>query len=325
MTKKIVAVFCMLLMLSVIFLPVVAAQADKKVQNEDARLMRNVFDQKLNSDIQSNYGVSKVTYSETDLEDLVILLLKEQGIQITELDLSNLEKYTNDSNVILSGLINFKTKDDVQHGINVFSNIDIEKSSVEMLSREGANYNYIAMNKISENKKSIEYNIEQITVSSNDVKSFNYDISQPVAEFSQSLNRNVGLIDDFTEYLNTFTTRGRTVYPPSYPPPGIGATVVPRVQFSLLVDSIAVVGFISVFIPGGNVIGFMTGAIAMLDIFLRRGLNVDTDRTYARIWVVSPALLVTYSPPWPAIGAGVRSGNNPLLGHYMEITEYYVK
>ncbi|WNY24156.1 hypothetical protein MmiHf6_14850 [Methanimicrococcus hongohii] len=181
------------------------------------------------------------------------------------------------------------------------------------------------MNKISESEESIEYNIEQTFVNGNAVNSFSNVVSYATDTtiFEES---NLESADIFAENMNGISTRGHTVYPPSYPPPGIGATVASRVQFSLLVDASTVVGVIATFIPGANAIAFMSAAVSMLDIFLRRGLKIDTDRTYARIKIVSPALTSSYIAPWPAIGYGVRAfSNNPVLGYYMEITEYYVK
>ncbi|WNY24155.1 hypothetical protein MmiHf6_14840 [Methanimicrococcus hongohii] len=134
---KSMSVLFVMLMLSMVFVPIVSAQADQKIQ-EDAKLMQDVLDQKF-SDIQSKYTVSQIAYSETDLNDLenlVLLLLEEQGVQIKNLNLNDLEKYGSMDDIILAGSILFETEDNIVHTVDLFTHTDLSNGSIEMISKD---------------------------------------------------------------------------------------------------------------------------------------------------------------------------------------------
>lgn len=311
---KKMSVFLVLLILSSIFVPVAMANADKQVQ-EDTDFIRNVLGQK-SFDIQNKYGVSKLTYSESDfenLEHLVLIFLKEQNIYVTNLDIKNLVKYASKEHNILSGSISFEIEN-IKYDLDIFTHNDFENSFVEIYSKEGNNYKYLKVNKNASSEETVNYDVKQIIINNGISQSFYNKISYPVEN-----------IYDFSKHSDEgiFTTgKGTVVYPPSSPPPGIGATLVNRVQLSQLFDASAVASIIAAFIPGGEPIAIMSAAITLLDIFSRRGLNVDTDRTYVRIKTVSPPFTGVYIAPWPAVGVGVAI--NIFFGCYLEVTEYYI-
>ena len=304
---KLTSILFALIMLGAIFLPVAVAQADRQIQS-DVRVIESVLEQRLSSGIENMYGVSLTVYSESDLielESLVVLLLQDQCIQITNLDIKGLKRYAGNGNLILTGPIRFEMEN-VMHEIVFFTHFDLKNSSVEMISRDGIRYNHLKMNKVSESEEAIEFNIEQTTIMNGIiVESFSYVFSHPVENtfgFSDAQSADI-----YAESMSIHAAGGQTIFPPSVLPPfSISSVVlVPRVQFSLLVDSVAIGAAIGSLVPGAKIFNVLSAAITIGDVLLRRGLNVDTNRTFARIWHIFPAHLPTFTPPWPAIGHGV--------------------
>ncbi|WP_338097591.1 hypothetical protein [Methanolapillus ohkumae] len=105
--------------------------------------------------------MSSLNEDETkDLENIITLLLKAEGIQISNLDVSKLNVLKENQYTVFAGSLTFSIDNSPQK-LEIYVSQNTLNNSFEIFSKSDSQYFNTHIYKTDENKKSVEYRVEQ--------------------------------------------------------------------------------------------------------------------------------------------------------------------